>query len=204
MKIHPVSRAVWRGVALAGLLTLPLAAAAQSAPAEGGAKKELAQRVVKGQLPAIEALGQSLAEQPAAQLGQRAGQVLQAVPPDKREALAREMQADIRKYVEETAPQVRERAAKLAPGILGPLLEERFSEDELKQLATWLESPIFRKYQQMLPEAQRSLTEKLVAEARPVVEPKVRALEQSLDKRLRAAVPASGAASSPAQAPAKK
>ena len=46
----------------------------------------------------------------------------------------------VRKYVEEATPIVRERAQKAAPGVMGALLDERFTEDELKQLVAWLES----------------------------------------------------------------
>ncbi len=59
------------------------------------------------------------------------------------------------------------------------MLEERFNEDELKQLVAWLEiAAVARSTQQMGPEMQRALAEKLVADTRPSVEPKLRALQQ--------------------------
>ena len=100
---------------------------------------------------------------------------------------------------------MRDRAVKLAPSTVGALLEERFSEDELKQILALLESPVNKKFQALAPELQRSLGEKLVAEARPEVEVKVRALERSINNRLAGpAGAASGAAkaASPAPAPA--
>jgi len=78
------------------------------------------------------------------------------------------------------------------------LLESRFTEDELKQLVAILESPVNKKFQQMGGDMQRAIGERLVAETRDSVEPKVRALEQSVSKRFEAfAAAASAPASSP-------
>lgn len=154
---------------------------AQSTPA----KKELVAKVLQLQQPAIELVARSMAEQPAQILLQRAGPILQQrIPPDKRQAVAQEIQADVKKYVDETVPMVRDRAVALAPSTIGVLLDERFTEDELKQLIAIIESPVNRKFQQLGGEMQKSLTDKLVAEIKPVVEPKIRALDLSLGKRL--------------------
>ncbi len=171
-----------------------------SAPAASSpAKKQLVQKVLNLQQGSIENMARALAQGPAEQLWQQAEMALRAnVPADKREAIARDIQGDLKKYVDEAVPLVRDRAAKLAPTVIGPMLEEKFTEDELKQLIAWMESPVSQKYQQMAPEMQRALGEKLVRETGPAVEPKVRALEDSIGKRLgmppRPAAAASGAA----------
>jgi hypothetical protein len=118
----------------------------------------------------------------------------QRVAADRRQAVAADIQADVRKYAEEVGPVAREKANKLAPAVLGPILEEKFTEDELKQLITIIESPINRKYQALGVEMQKALAEKLVAEMRPVMEPKLRNLQQVVGGRLAPAAPtASGA-----------
>ena len=71
--------------------------------------------------------------------------------------------------------------------------------DELKQLVGWLESPVVRRYQQLTPEIQKGLSEKLVAETRSLVEPKLQALDRSVTGRLGLPPPAKAAS-----APAKK
>jgi hypothetical protein len=86
---------------------------------------------------------------------------------------------------------LRDRAAKLAPTSVGAVLEEKLSEDELKQLITMLEAPIYRKYQSMGGEMQKALMEKLVADTRPAVEPKLKALQEAVSKRLGLEPPAS-------------
>ncbi len=154
---------------------------AQSTPA----KKELVARILKVQQPGVEALARNLVEEPAVNMLGRAGAALQArVPADKRAAVAREIEADVRKYVEDTVPIVRDRALKLAPATVGALLEEKFTEDELRQIATMMESPVFAKFQSLGGEMQKVLLEKLVAESRPQVEPKLQALNDAVAKRL--------------------
>ena len=73
------------------------------------------------------------------------------------------------------------------------------SEDELKQLVAMLESPVNKKYAQLGPEMQGNFQQKLVADARPLIEPRL----QALDAKVRASLTASAAASASAPAPAK-
>ena len=166
---------------------------AQTPPAAG--KKELVARILQLQQPGIEAMARGLAEQPALQLMQQAGQALQRLPAERREAVARDIEADLRKYAEEAGPIVSARAAKLAPGTIGPLLEERLNEDEMRQVIAMLESPVIRKFQGMAGDMQKALTEKLVGETKADIEPKVRAMQQTVAKRL-------GLPTQPASAPA--
>jgi hypothetical protein len=176
--------------------------AASSSSSSSPAKKELVQKVLQLQQAAVENTARSLAEQSIAPLAQQVSAVLQQrIAPDKREALAKEIQGDFKKYADETVPLLRERATKLAPTTIGPLLEEKLSEEELKQTIAMLEAPIYRKYHGLGNEMQRALTEKLVAETRTSVEPKLQALQESLGKRLNAAA---GAASAPAAASGAK
>jgi hypothetical protein len=184
------------------LLILAIAAVsttlhAQSTPA----KKELVARILKVQQPGMDMLVRGLVEQPALEIMDRAGQALPArVPAERREAVAKDIQADAKKYVDETMPIVRDRAIKLAPTTIGTLLEEKFTEDELKQVATMMESPVFAKFQGLGGDMQKAL----VDDTRPQVEPKVRALEETIAKRLGVTAPAAGAAPAAPAAPAAK
>jgi uncharacterized protein YqgV (UPF0045/DUF77 family) len=180
------------------LLSSFFSAQAQTTPA----KKELIAKLLVVQQPGIEAVARNLAEQPAVQIMQAASNVLATrVPADKREALGAAVQADVKKYVDEAVPVVRERAVKLAPTTIGPVLEEKLTEDELKQVIAILESPAFAKYQKLQGEMQNALTVKLVAETRPLIEPKIKALDLSIAKRLGIA-DASGNPISPGTPPA--
>ena len=177
-----------------GLLAATLFAQAQTASAPSSpAKKELVAKVIKLQQPGIDGVARQLVDMPVMQMLQQAGIALQQrVAADRRQAVAADIQADARKYAEEVGPIARERVNRLAPGVIAPMLEEKFTEDELKQLVAIIESPVNRKYQALGPEMQKALTEKLLAEMKPVMEPKFKALTQTISGRL---APASGASS---------
>jgi hypothetical protein len=181
-------------------LAAALIGATTVAAAQAGAtpaKKELVQKILKLNQAGIEAVGTQLAGQTANQAMQAAGQAVGRLPADKRDAVATQVQADVRKFYDETAPLLRERAVKLGPATLGAALEEKFSEDELKTLLAWLESPVSRKYQQMAGDQQQALAQKLIEDTRAQIEPKLKALDQTISTRLSAATGASKAAPAP-------
>jgi hypothetical protein len=191
------------------LLILAIAAAsttlhAQSTPA----KKELVARILKAQQPGMDVMARELVAEPAGQIMGRAGNFLQTnVPPDKQEAVAKDIQSDVRKFVDELTPVIRDRAVRVAPTTIGTLLEEKFSEDELKQIATMMESPVFLKFQSLGGEMQKVLVEKVVAETRTQVESRYKALDEQIGKRLQpyaSQAQAPARAASGARAPAKK
>lgn len=177
-----------RGIALA------LLACAALAHAQGNGKKELVAKLLESQRSGIEAVARGIAERPAIQMSQAAGQAIAQLPADKREAVGKQVDAEIRKYVDEAVPVLRERAVKLAPSTFGAALEEKFSEDELKQLLAWFESPVNKKYQQALPEMQNGFVQKLVAEGAPLLDPKLAALQEKV-RGLLGVAPAGGAGS---------
>lgn len=162
------------------VFVLALLAASSLAQAEPSpAKQALITKILKVQQPAIEGLSRTIVEQPAAQIAQQAGAALQArVPAERREAVGKEIQGELKKYVDEATPLTRERALKLAPTTIGKLLDEKFTEKELQELLVMIESPINRKFVELAPTMQRSLGEALVADTRPTIEPKLRALEK--------------------------
>jgi hypothetical protein len=182
------------------MITAALALFAAATLAQAETKKELVQKVLLLEQPLFENISRSIVERPAAQLMQAAGQALQTqVPPDKREAVGKSVQTDVKKYVDEATPLLRERAIKLAPSTFGAALEEKFTEAELKQLIAWLESPVNKKFQQIGAEMQGSFVQKLAAEAAPLLDPKLQALQQKLRTTFSAAAasaPPSGAAAS--------
>ena len=185
------------------LLTLSLLTAfavqAQTSPA----KKDLVARILKAQQPSVEAMARALAERPALEIMGWAMQTIQQrVPKDKQEAVAKDVQADAQKYAQETVPYAQQRAVAIAPASIGAVLEEKFTEDELRQIMAALENPALIKFQAALPDMQNAMAEKLVADTRSTIEPKVKTLEDSVMKRVGASP--QGAAPAAAKPPAKK
>ena len=191
-------------LALVCSAALAHAQSATPSPTQPATKKDLVQKLLQLQQPGIESMARELANRPAMQMMQAAGNVLQTqVAPDKREAVGKSIEAELKKYVDEATPLLRDRAVKLAPSTYGATLEEKFSDDELKQLIAWFESPVNRKFQQLGPEMQNGFVQKLVGEVAPVLDPKLQATQEKVRALLgapRAAAPASAASTPKARA----
>ena len=189
-------------------LALVAVALAGSSMAMAQDKAAMVKQFIDLQRPGIEALARGLVEQSSAPIAQAGSQYLQTqVPADKRESAAQAADAELKKYFDEAYPIVRDKALQLAPGALGPILEQNLSDEEMRQLLAWINSPLSKKYQELNPKMQNALTEKLVAETRTSIEPKMRNLDANVAKALGAptggAAPAAGKAA-PKAAPAKK
>lgn len=158
-------------------------------------KKTVVEKILNLQQSALDEMSRNVAEQPARQLAGGARQVLmQAVAEDKREATAKQVDAEIRKYLDAAVPVVRASVNKLSTSVLSPIYEEKFTEDELKQLHAMLDSPVLKRYQSLSSEMTNALLEKVIADARPQVTPKLQAAESNiraiLDKAANTSKPA--------------
>lgn len=189
-------------------IKLALLAAALTASslafAQNGGKAPLVKQFLDLQRPGVEALARALVQQASDPIAQAGSGYLQTqVPAEKREAAAKAADAELKRYFDDTYPIVRDKALQAAPTTLGPILEQNFSEEELRQLVAWISSPLAKKYQDINPQMQTALTKKVIEDTRASVEPKIRALDASVAKALGA--PTGGdAGKAPAKAPAKK
>lgn len=169
------------------LAILLLGSAAQAATPAPASKQELVNKVL--QLWHVENVGQSMLQAPVSDAVQQARAMLQGrAAVDKRDAAMTEIVQDAKKFMEENTPIARASAQKMASAKVAPLLAERFTEDELKQMIAILESPVKKKFEDMLPELQKSLGDSVAADTRAVIEPKLQELQQRIGMRLRSAV----------------
>jgi hypothetical protein len=190
------------------VLTVALAA---SSIAMAQDKSALVKQLLDVQRPAVEGMARILVNDSVQPIVQAGGEYLQTrVAPEKRDALGKAAEAEIQKYVQDAFPIVRDKAVQLAPSTVGPLLEQNFSEDELRQLVAWLSSPLSKKFSELNPQLGSALTQKLVTDVRPTIDPKLQALNVSVAKALGAptdgqgAQPAAKAPAAKGAAPAKK
>ncbi|OWQ90833.1 hypothetical protein CDN99_11755 [Roseateles aquatilis] len=199
-------KSVQAGAIAAALLVSPLAWAqkADSTPA----KKDLIARILKLQQPAIEALTVGVLSRPVNELAAKAAPALRNVPESKREATAKQIDADLRKFMEDNAQPLVEKGVKLAPSTMGVALDEKFTEDELRQLVAWLESPVSKKFAEAAQDLQTTYTKKLIDDNGKQLDEKFTALQQSVAKQLGVdagpAPAASGAKPAPKAAPTPK
>jgi len=163
------------------------AGAQATAASPSKSKAELVARALE--LWRAEDIAVGMVQQPAIEAVQQARVALHnRVSNEKRDAAMKDIVGEAKKFVDEVTPTVRASAAKQAPLTAGKVLAERFSEDELRQLIALLESPVRKKFEEINPELRRSLGEKVAAETRPAVDPKIQALNQAVGERLRKAV----------------
>lgn len=153
-----------------------------TAPVMAQSKKELAAKVAQAQTAEAEALARMLAGQSLQGPLQSVTRALQSVPQDKRDALVKEVEGELRKSGQEIETELLQRVRKLAPSAYASVLEEKMTEDELKQTLAWLESSAYRKQRVISPEIQNTLAQKLVADARPSVDAKLKSLDEKLRK----------------------
>lgn len=161
-------------------------------------KAEMVSRLVVLTQGLAVAVARGLVEQPMMALQQQAALAIQQrFPPDAREAAMKDVQAEVRKYVDDVSPIMRDTLQRFGPQTMGATFEEKFTEEELRQLITLLESPVLRKYEQVVPELQRSLQQKMAGDVRARFTERAKVLEQAVSARI-AAGPGAGASATPA------
>jgi hypothetical protein len=164
------------------------------------AKKALIDKIVHLQQQALaDNLSASIVQAPLPQLMQAGRNALQGVPAEKREATAKAMDAELKKFVEENVSYVKDKTFKAVPATASALLDERFNEDELKQIIAWAESPVSQKFGLASVELQKAVAQKVVAEAGPTLDGRLKTLQATLAKQLGLPAPS---ASAPAPKPA--
>jgi len=162
------------------------ATASTTAPA-APAKQELVQHVLK--LWHMDEIGVSMLQVPVSDAVQQARAMLQGrASTERRDAAMSDIVVEAKKFMEQATPTVRVSADKLIQSKVAPLLAERFSEDELRQMVAILESPVKRKFEAMLPEMQKLLGESVAGDTRAVIDPELQDLKQRIGLRLRTAV----------------
>lgn len=172
--------------ACAGLSQAQVSPASATAPlaATTAAKKELINRVMAIQTANAENMAKTLVAAPLGPMGQEVRIAIQQVPAEKREAAAKAIDAEVKKFGDESVPLVKERILKVAPEVIGKSLDEKFSEDELRQLVAWLESPLAKKFDTVSPEMGRALQERLLADMGPTLNTKLSTLRNNIVKHL--------------------
>ncbi len=165
--------------------SLVLALAAVAVPAQAESKKDLVQKLLTLQQPALDATAKNMTEAPARQMAGGAQQMLmQAVEPEKREAAAKKIDAELKKYADGSLPIVKASVAKVSQSTVADAIDKQFTEDELKQLLVMLQSPVLNKYQAAMPELNKTLVEAVVQDSKPKVDPKIQAADDAIRKIL--------------------
>ncbi len=91
------------------------------------------------------------------------------VAKDQQAKVTIELNTELQKYSDEVNKIIRSKLQQVGTDALVPVYMERFTLDELKQIAGFLEAPAIRKYQNIAPELGSIFTGKLVEASRAEV-----------------------------------
>ena len=150
-------------------------------------QEKLIQRLL--QLWHVENIGVVMLQQPVAESLRQSRSLLQGrVSTERQEATMKEINQDAKKFIEEAAPLVIASAQKLIPSTVEPILAEKFTEEELRQIIAILESKVKAKFEALAPEIEKTLGEKIANDTGPTINPKLTELTQQIGQRMRTAV----------------
>ena len=108
--------------------------------------------------------------------------------PEKRDEALKDIEGYAKELLEKLLPKVLERSKKLTQTTVVPILSEKLTEEELRQVIAMLESPTKAKFEALVPEMQKALGTKLGEEQGGEVKPQMEEFQQRVGKRLREAI----------------
>jgi uncharacterized protein len=131
-------------------------------------KTELAKKVVALQQgPELDRLVNQLAGTTAQELIVKwAPKMEENVPKAKQPKASEELNAELKKYVDDASKLISKQVSKVSAESLVPAYSERFTQEELQQLAAFFESPAVKKYQATAPDLGNVFVQKLVEATR--------------------------------------
>jgi uncharacterized protein len=162
--------------------TIPVPAASAPAPISEE-KKALAERIVKAQQGLeLERMSTGLAQQSVGQVVQEASQVLERqIPAANKDATRKQLTEALEAYVKDVSVTIKTKAPASLNSALVPIYAEKFTSDELKQLATFFESEASKKYQLTTPELGQAMFRAIVKDTEAQVNPKMSAFAKKME-----------------------
>jgi hypothetical protein len=173
-------------------------------------KLEWATRVVSLQQgPELQRLVAQLADSATQEILQNWGPKLQNVPQARQQKAGDELNAQLKTYYDDVSKIINGKVVQVSNSALIPAYMERFSVDELKQLAVFFESPVVKKYQAAAPELGNLFVKELVEATRVDVVARVRQFDEVAGKIVGSApgpnaTPSTSGSSARSKPPAKK
>ena len=101
------------------------------------------------------------------------------VSKSKQQKASDDLNAELKKYTEDTSELIGKQVGKVSADVLVPAYAERFSLDELKQIAAFFDSPAIKKYQSVAPELGDVFIQKLMEESRADVVARVKQFDDA-------------------------
>lgn len=184
-----MSRLLYSMMGVSLSLTLAGGACAQGLSGVPPEKQALVQRVLDKM--ALESVGMQMMQAPVADMLRQSRVVVTSrVPADKQEATMKDITADANKFMQDEGPVLLASTRAIVQKDVAPMLAQKFSTEELKQLAAILESPVLAKFDAAVPEFKRTVGENLAKANAAQIQPKMTELQNRVGLKLRAAAEA--------------
>ncbi len=180
-----MSRSMQALLVAAGL-SVAGSAFAQATPAVPADKQALVNRVLAKM--ALDTVGLQMLQAPVAEMVRQSRVVVTSrIPADKQDAVMKDITADATRFLEQEAPPLRASTQAAVKTSVAPLLAQKFSTEELKQLAEVLESPVLAKFETLVPEMKKTVGDNVAKANAAQMQPKMTELQNRIGMRLRAA-----------------
>lgn len=148
-------------------------------------KKALVQRVLP--LWLIEESAITMVQRPATNALTQANAGLQGrLTAEKQAATMKSISEDVQKYVDAATPIAKSNAMRLKEPTLAPLLMQNFSAEELRQLIAFLESPVKKKFEALVPQFTKTYGEKVAESSRAAIDPLLATMSKEVGLKMRA------------------
>ncbi|MFT3779876.1 MAG: DUF2059 domain-containing protein [Ottowia sp.] len=170
--------------------------------AQNDAKRALAVKLAQMQQKAD---GPALAEQLTASAVQPllinwSQRLDESVPPARQKEVRDKLDVELKKFAESTEKIVEGQVAKAAEAALVPIFMEKLTEDDMKTIIAYMESPVSAKFQALGPDASNAWAKRVVDATKSQVESGAK----SFDAVANRIVGSAGGASSSGNAAPKK
>lgn len=150
-------------------------------------KAKLIQRVLE--LWHVENVGVVMLENPVSESLRQSRSLLQGRVSEQTQQVAmKDITQDAKTFFDDATPIVQASAKKLIPSTVVPLLAEKFSEEELRQIIAMLDSPVKNKFEAAAPEIEKALGQKIATDTGATINPKLQDLTKQIGERMRVAV----------------
>ena len=176
------------------------------ASAQNDAKRALAVKLAQMQQKAD---GPALAEQLTASAVQPllvgwSQRLDESVPPARQKDVRDKLDVELKKFAESTEKAVEGQVAKAAEAALVPIFMEKLTEDDMKTIIAYMESPVSAKFQALGPEASNAWAKRVVDATKSQVESSAKSFDAAASRIVGSAGGSAGGASSGGNGAPKK
>lgn len=118
----------------------------------------------------------------------------ETVPPARQKDVRDKLDAELKKFTDNTEKTIEAQVAKSAEPALVPIFMEKLTEDEMKTIIAYLESPVSAKFQSLGPEAANAWAKRVVDATRTSVEGGQKSFDSAAERIVNSSAPAAGGA----------